>query len=488
MLKQPGVHGCRHLAVVLVFQVLAGCGGSPAPTIYTNDEGNYRILAVGSTKSSQQKLASQAGELIVFATESIDGNRTSRSVTYTDYPAALVQSRRPEAMLEGLERAMTPGGQWSIENQKSILLDGHPGRELQFSASVPNSSEKGAGRARIYLVGNRLYQVIIVGPASRVTAAELGDYVDSFELLRKVAVAAQGTPPAPDLAGSPQVVQAQPADAPASPLASRPPEPTPALPGPEPEPEFAVAKPEPPQPAQVEVPASSRPAPGEGIAEDNLAERDDLRRPARAGAGRTTQEPAPKRSNPDEVYRSIEKQYPRVQGAGPGPTQGARIAGGPNAGLMLSCRPEPNGNERERFLDVPKEGGVLVGVAVGYINAFGGPKVGMIQPIFRAKSATVNGRRHGRNIPTSVRVIARPGYAVGAIHTRTGLLLDAFQLVFMKLKDGQLDAENSYTSNWLGDPRGGGDGGASGDGNLVVGIHGRSNGREVNMLGLVVAE
>ncbi len=75
-----------------------------------------------------------------------------------------------------------------------------------------------------------------------------------------------------------------------------------------------------------------------------------------------------------------------------------------------------------------------------------------------------------------------------AINTRTGLLLDAFQFVFMKLKDGQLDPENSYTSDWLGDPRGGGDGHATGDGKLVVGIHGRTTGREVNMLGLVVAE
>src|SRR5208282_5394096 len=107
-------------------------------------------------------------ELTVFAMECIDGNKTSRSVTYTDYPAQVMQSRRPEAMLEGLERAMTPGGQWSIESQKTLLLDGHPGREVQFSVSEPGKPEKGAGRARIYLVGNRLYQVIIVGSASKV--------------------------------------------------------------------------------------------------------------------------------------------------------------------------------------------------------------------------------------------------------------------------------------------------------------------------------
>jgi hypothetical protein len=85
-------------------------------------------------------------------------------------------------------------------------------------------------------------------------------------------------------------------------------------------------------------------------------------------------------------------------------------------------------------------------------------------------------------------VVARPGFAVGAINTHTGLLLDSFQVVFMRFKNGRLDARDSYTTDWLGDPRGGGAGTATGQGKLVVGIHGRSNCREVNALGLLVAE
>ena len=54
------------------------------------------------------------------------------------------------------------------------------------------------------------------------------------------------------------------------------------------------------------------------------------------------------------------------------------------------------------------------------------------------------------------------------------------------LRSGKLDPNNSYTSNWLGDPRGGNPGKRSGDGKIVVGLHGRSNGREINSLGLVV--
>ena len=77
---------------------------------------------------------------------------------------------------------------------------------------------------------------------------------------------------------------------------------------------------------------------------------------------------------------------------------------------------------------------------------------------------------------------------MGAVNTRAGLLLDAFQLVFMKFENGKLDAGDSYTSAWLGDPKGGNLKNVSGNGKIVAGFHGVANQREVNSLGLVVAD
>ena len=151
----------------------------------------------------------------------------------------------------------------------------------------------------------------------------------------------------------------------------------------------------------------------------------------------------------------------------------------------LSDRPKPDGNEKERFHEIAPEHGLLVGAQVGYINIFGGAEVGAVRPIFQVGDAYVPGQHHGKDIPTPLEVVARPGYAVGAINTRTGLLLDAFQFVFMRFQDGKLDPSDSYASSWLGDPRGGGSGAASGAGKLIVGLHGRTNGREINSLGLV---
>jgi len=100
----------------------------------------------------------------------------------------------------------------------------------------------------------------------------------------------------------------------------------------------------------------------------------------------------------------------------------------------------------------------------------------------------MEGASQGASVAGEATVVAKPGYAVGGVNTRTGLLLDAFQLVFMKYENGRLGPRDTYPSGWLGNPRGGNLQNASGNGKIVAGIHGSTNKREINSLGLVVAE
>ena len=196
------------------------------------------------------------------------------------------------------------------------------------------------------------------------------------------------------------------------------------------------------------------------------------------------------RSAPARDLVGAESQAAQVEDVGPDPSKPAEVAiQAKRKARSLIQLPPPTGNPRDQFRELAPQHGVLVGMRVGYVNAFGGSKVAMIQPIFQDGDAYVDGKQLGASIAPSVTVVARPGYAIGAINTRTGLLVDAFQIVFMRFKAaGRLDTADSYTSEWLGDARGGNPATASGGGKLVVGVHGRSNGREVNALGLVVAE
>jgi hypothetical protein len=178
----------RHLAMFVagLLFFMPGCGGSTKLEFYSNETGNFRVLVAGKPGNSSKAMASSAGEIMMNTMESVDGDQIRRIVVYGDIPAPIIQSSSSSALLEGGVRGMSGKPEWAIERQGEITLDGHPGREVRFTVNSTASSEKGKGAARIFLVGNRLYQAIIVGAASKVSEEALDHYVKSFELLAKV--------------------------------------------------------------------------------------------------------------------------------------------------------------------------------------------------------------------------------------------------------------------------------------------------------------
>jgi hypothetical protein len=71
-------------------------------------------------------------------------------------------------------------------------------------------------------------------------------------------------------------------------------------------------------------------------------------------------------------------------------------------------------------------------------------------------------------------ILARDGYAVGAIHVAADNLVRAVQIEFMRLTAaGQLNTADSYRSEWIGTPGDADPEKLGGSGNLVIGIFGR---------------
>ena len=139
--------------------------------------------------------------------------------------------------------------------------------------------------------------------------------------------------------------------------------------------------------------------------------------------------------------------------------------------------------DRDGFRDLGPEGSVLVGVRVTYIERFGGPKVRSVQPIYRSDKNHYAGLTYGEAVGPVFTVVARPGYAVGGLVTHTGLTVDGFGIVFMKVDGDRLDPNDTYNSPWIGDRQGGSPGEVMTRGGLVVGLQGRAK-NEVNALGL----
>jgi hypothetical protein len=148
------------------------------------------------------------------------------------------------------------------------------------------------------------------------------------------------------------------------------------------------------------------------------------------------------------------------------------------------------GHNGPRFDDVGPNGSLLVGVRISTHPFLGRPKVSSVQPLYRASPSSrtlVEGEHHGEVTGPETTAVAKSRYAVGAIKTRTGLSLDGFVIIFMKVKGDRLDPSDSYESPVLGDSEGGSPATVSGNGNAVIGFQGLAS-KNVNALGLILAK
>jgi tetratricopeptide (TPR) repeat protein len=155
-----------------------------------------------------------------------------------------------------------------------------------------------------------------------------------------------------------------------------------------------------------------------------------------------------------------------------------------------SAAPQPTrlvGAEPANFKDVQQPSALLVGFKVA-VDTHGptGIIVRSIQPMYLAEGRKiVGGGTYGTGCDNVVEVVAREGYAVGAVVVKAGEQLDGLRVIFMRRNGDRLDIKDSYESRWVGSRGGADEVLLGGDGTPVVGIHGRS-GRDVDSLGLVL--
>lgn len=138
------------------------------------------------------------------------------------------------------------------------------------------------------------------------------------------------------------------------------------------------------------------------------------------------------------------------------------------------------------FRDQAPADGLLIGFDVGLGHAFGVELVRAIQPRYQTPLGEATGRKFGTNFAKAVSVKAKPGYAVGSIYVKSGLVVNGFSVQFMRIKGAKLDPADSYSSQWIGDHTGGGGPTLlAGDGTRIIGIIGQRDANDLTGLGLL---
>jgi hypothetical protein len=83
-----------------------------------------------------------------------------------------------------------------------------------------------------------------------------------------------------------------------------------------------------------------------------------------------------------------------------------------------------------------------------------------------------------------VKLMAKPGYAIGAITAKTGLGIDGLSVTFMGIRGDELDPTDSYESEWVGGTGGGNPTRLTGNGTASDGLLIREGPERVSAVGL----
>ncbi len=167
----------------------------------------------------------------------------------------------------------------------------------------------------------------------------------------------------------------------------------------------------------------------------------------------------------------------------------ARLAAADTAAGTFRRTATVGGDDGEGFEDIPWGHCRLIGLKLTTSAAPGAPDatITSAQPIYAVGGDSMATKTYGKATDTVYRIVSKPGYAVGGIVSEGGDRVSGLQVVFMRVREGQLDRTDSYVSDWIGGHRGIPEIRLGGDGKCVVGIIGGS-GRELKRLGLVQLE
>jgi hypothetical protein len=103
-------------------------------------------------------------------------------ISYQDNPN--LQGSTPKQLMAALESGRDRSREvfrGKLLESKSVTLDKtHPG--LNFRVTLPQA--KGEARCRFYMVGTRLYQIMVIGVPEFANSNEATQVIDSFKLLR----------------------------------------------------------------------------------------------------------------------------------------------------------------------------------------------------------------------------------------------------------------------------------------------------------------
>jgi len=168
----------RLFVFAILVSLLAGGCSLFAWKEFKSTKGQFSLTLPGTPKEQTETINTQAGDidLHLFLLEKSD---IAYMVGYSDYPEDLLKVAKPQQILDGARDGAVSNVKGELLQEKTATLKGHKGREIKIK------TEKGIIRARLFLVGSRLYQLMVITGKEKALSKNIEKSFDSFKILEK---------------------------------------------------------------------------------------------------------------------------------------------------------------------------------------------------------------------------------------------------------------------------------------------------------------
>lgn len=185
------------LLACLVILIAAGCGRGGDWQELAVSEGGFSVLMRGQPAYVRQPVDTPGGKTTAHLYSS-DRPDAYYAVGYADYPLADVLSgARPEALFASVRDTWVRRIQGEQRLASPLTLAGqYPGLEFVAEGRVRDAPT--ILHARLYLVDQRLYQVIAMGRKGEVAQGVMNRFLDSFRLIPATSGGTINVAPPPD--------------------------------------------------------------------------------------------------------------------------------------------------------------------------------------------------------------------------------------------------------------------------------------------------
>lgn len=150
----------------------------PTGQEFVSKEGKFKVLAMGTLKQEKLETESDFGKSTLHMNTFEVGN-VFYAANFNDFPSGIKDVELNKIYDSSREGAIA-NLEGKLDSEKEIKIGDFPAREIRIKVSMG----KFLFRARVCLVEQRLYQVVVFGPPEEAVSKDADKFLDSFTLTK----------------------------------------------------------------------------------------------------------------------------------------------------------------------------------------------------------------------------------------------------------------------------------------------------------------